>query len=67
MQRIPPLAALTYVRMVCRQHATHELQHPFKHGKRIRVRVGPFTDRAEADKAAEKIKSIKFDAAVLTL
>ena len=36
-------------------------------GKRIRVRVGPFTDRAEADKAAEKIKSIKFDAAVLTL
>ena len=36
-------------------------------GKRIRVRVGPFTDRAEADKAAEKIKSIKFVAAVLTL
>jgi DedD protein len=36
-------------------------------GKRIRVRVGPFTDKAEADKAAEKIKSLNLAAAVLTL
>ena len=36
-------------------------------GRRIRVRVGPFTDKAEADKAAEKIKSLNLAAAVLTL
>ena len=28
---------LTYVRMVLRQHATPELQHPFLHRKRIRI------------------------------
>jgi hypothetical protein len=37
MQRIPPRAALTYVRMVRRQHATLELQHLLKQRKRIRV------------------------------
>jgi hypothetical protein len=37
MQPILPLAALTYVRMVRRQHATPELKHPLKHRKRIRV------------------------------
>jgi hypothetical protein len=37
MERIPPYAALTYVRMVRRQHATQELQHPLKHRKRICV------------------------------
>jgi hypothetical protein len=37
MKRIPPRAALTYVRMVRRQHATPELQHPLAHSKRIRV------------------------------
>jgi hypothetical protein len=37
IQRIPPQAALTYVRMVRRQHATPELKHPLKHRKRIRV------------------------------
>jgi DedD protein len=36
-------------------------------GKRIRVRAGPFASRAEADKAAEKIKGLDLPAAVLTL
>lgn len=38
-----------------------------KDGKRIRVRVGPFAKRAEADKAAEKIKGLDLPAAILTL
>jgi DedD protein len=38
-----------------------------KDGKRIRVRVGPFGSRAEADKAADKIKGLDLPAAVLTL
>jgi DedD protein len=38
-----------------------------KDGKRIRVRVGPFTSRAEADKAASKIKTLNLPAAVLEL
>jgi DedD protein len=38
-----------------------------KDGKRIRVRVGPFATKAEADKAAEKIKELDLPAAVLTL
>jgi DedD protein len=38
-----------------------------KDGRRIRVRVGPFALRAEADKAAEKIKKLDLSAAVLTL
>jgi hypothetical protein len=37
MQRIPPHAALTYGRMVRRQHATPELQQLLKQTKRIRV------------------------------
>jgi DedD protein len=36
-------------------------------GKRIRVRVGPFASRAEAEKAASKIKSLDLSAAILTL
>ncbi len=36
-------------------------------GKRIRVRVGPFAIKAEADKSAEKIRSLNLPAAVLTL
>ena len=36
-------------------------------GERIRVRVGPFATRAEADKAAAKIKSLDLPASVLTL
>lgn len=38
-----------------------------KDGERIRVRVGPFDSRAEADKAADKIKKIDLPAAILTL
>lgn len=36
-------------------------------GKRYRVRVGPFPTRAEADKAAAKIKTLDLPANVLTL
>lgn len=36
-------------------------------GERIRVRVGPFATRAEADKAAAKVKSLGLQAAILTL
>ena len=38
-----------------------------KEGSRIRVRVGPFTSRVEAEKAAEKIKKLALPAAILTL
>jgi len=38
-----------------------------KDGKRIRVRVGPFDAKAEADKAASKIKGLDLPAAVLTM
>ena len=38
-----------------------------KDGKRIRVRVGPFASKAEADKAASKIRGLDLPAAILTL
>lgn len=38
-----------------------------KDGRRIRVRVGPFSDKAEADKAAQKIKKLDLPVAILTL
>lgn len=38
-----------------------------KDGRRIRVRVGPFATRAEADKAAGRIKELELPAAILTL
>ncbi|MBC7376231.1 MAG: SPOR domain-containing protein [Burkholderiaceae bacterium] len=38
-----------------------------KDGKRIRVRVGPYANRAEAEKAASKIKGLDLPAAILTL
>lgn len=38
-----------------------------KDGRRIRVRVGPFAGKAEADKAAEKIKKLDLPAAILAL
>ena len=38
-----------------------------KDGKRVRVRVGPFATRAEADKAADKLKGLDLPAAILTL
>jgi DedD protein len=36
-------------------------------GKRIRVRVGPFANKAEADKAASTIKGLDLPASILTL
>jgi DedD protein len=36
-------------------------------GKRIRVRVGPFTTRVEAEQAATKIKTLDLSAIILTL
>ncbi|MEY2682894.1 MAG: hypothetical protein RJA09_38 [Pseudomonadota bacterium] len=44
---------------------THVADTP--QGKRIRVRVGPFETKAEADKAALKVKGLGLPAAVLTL
>jgi len=38
-----------------------------KDGKRIRVRVGPYASRAEAEKAAARIKKLDLPAALLTL
>jgi DedD protein len=38
-----------------------------KEGKRIRVRVGPFESKADADKAAEKIRKLDLPASVLEL
>ncbi|MEO8121373.1 MAG: SPOR domain-containing protein [Rhodoferax sp.] len=38
-----------------------------KDGSRIRVRVGPFGTRVEADKVAQKIKKLDLPAAILTL
>lgn len=44
---------------------TQEVQT--KEGKRIRVRVGPYGQRAEADKAADRIKGLSLPASVLAL
>lgn len=38
-----------------------------KDGKRTRVRVGPFDNKAEAEKTVKKIKALNITAAVLTL
>lgn len=38
-----------------------------KEGKLIRVRVGPFGTKAEAEKAAEKVKALDMKAAILAL
>ncbi len=38
-----------------------------KDGKRIRVRVGPYAQRDEADKVASKIKSLDLPASILSL
>ena len=38
-----------------------------KDGKRTRVRVGPFASKAEAEKAAGKIKALDLPASILTL
>lgn len=44
---------------------THEANT--SEGKRIRVRLGPFDSRAEAEKAAAKVKALGLPAAILTL
>ena len=44
---------------------THVAQTP--QGERTRVRVGPFDNRADAEKAAARIKALGLPAAVLTL
>ena len=36
-------------------------------GKRIRVRVGPYATKTEADKAAARVKALGLPAAILTL
>jgi DedD protein len=38
-----------------------------KEGRRIRVRLGPFTNREEADKVASKIKQLQLQPQILTL
>jgi DedD protein len=38
-----------------------------KDGKRIRVRVGPFATKEEADKAAEKIRKLNLQTSVIKL
>ncbi len=38
-----------------------------KDGQRTRVRVGPFSDKAEADRVAQKVKSLDLPAAILAL
>jgi len=38
-----------------------------KDGSRIRVRVGPFTDKAEASRIADKIRKLDLSPAILTL
>ena len=36
-------------------------------GRRIRVRVGPYESRAEAEKVATRVKALGLPAAILTL
>jgi DedD protein len=36
-------------------------------GRRIRVRLGPYDTRAEAEKVAERVKALGMPAAILTL
>lgn len=44
---------------------THVAETP--EGRRIRVRVGPFDSRQEAEKAAERVKALNLPARILTL
>jgi len=47
--------------------ATYVQSVDTKDGKRIRVRVGPFANKAEADRAAAKVKGLDLPASILTL
>jgi DedD protein len=38
-----------------------------KDGPRTRVRLGPYLDKAEADRVAQKVKSLDLPAAILSL
>ncbi|MBC7995050.1 MAG: SPOR domain-containing protein [Rhizobacter sp.] len=55
-QKVEKLGLKTYTQVV-----------ETSNGKRIRVRVGPFASRGEADKVADKIKSAGLPSAVYTL
>lgn len=44
---------------------THVAETP--EGRRIRVRVGPFDSRQEAERAADRVKALKLPARILTL
>jgi DedD protein len=46
---------------------TYTQEAATKEGKRIRVRVGPFTSREDADKAAAKLKQLNLQPQVLSL
>jgi len=46
---------------------TYTQERDTKDGKRIRVRVGPFATKEEADKTAEKIRKLNLQASVLKL
>jgi DedD protein len=47
--------------------ATYVQSVDTKDGKRLRVRVGPFANKAEADRAAAKVKGLDLPASILTL
>lgn len=55
-QKVEQLGLKTYTQVV-----------DTKEGRRIRVRVGPYATRLEADKVAEKIKALKLHASTLSL
>ena len=55
-QKVEKLGLKTYTQVV-----------ETSNGKRIRVRVGPFASRGDADKAADKIKAAGLPSAVYTL
>jgi len=44
---------------------THVAQTP--DGPRTRVRLGPFASRAEAERAAERVRQLGLSASILTL
>jgi len=46
---------------------TYAQQVDTPQGKRIRVRLGPYADKAEADKAAASLRKAGLPGAVLTL
>ena len=47
--------------------ATYVQSVDTKDGKRIRVRVGPFASKADADRAAARVKGLDLPASILNL